>query len=134
MPYKMMWLVEKRVIYTCFEGVITAEDLSQFLHELQAYIHNGTPPIHHISNGLKIERIKFSLSMLQRMVSRFKVVHQLSWNININENRLVTTIASIGNYLINVNNHTVKTLDEAIAYLKQKDPTLKNLDWNNAEL
>lgn len=129
MPYKISWLVEKRVLYTEFEGVITSEELGNFITDMTSMMEEGTPLVHHISNSLQLERVTFSLAGARSMAGAFKLTKMLGWQIDINQNQLNRMFADILSQFARVRSRTVLTYDDAIAFLKENDETLNQLEW-----
>lgn len=130
MPHKIIWVVDKRVLLTTFNGVITAEELSRFIADVRAEIKQGTPLVHHISNSLGMEKVQFSLKTLQTLTSAVKMTGELGWQVDINQNPMNKFFANLGGQFVRLRTRTFSTLDEAIAFLKDVDETLNAARWD----
>lgn len=131
MPHQTVWLVEKRVILVTFTGVITAEELVQFIQEVEQHIENGTPLVHLITDSLAMERVAFSLETIRSLALAYNLTGKLGWQIDVNHNQLLKMLVSIGTQFARVRARTFKTLTEAIQFLKNNDLTLTNAEWRH---
>ncbi|MBC8170452.1 MAG: hypothetical protein H7X77_02230 [Anaerolineae bacterium] len=129
MPYHIDWLVKDRVLLTTFSGVLTLDELIEFIDTIMLEIQQGQPMVHHVSNSLGMERVEFSLKTLQTLTRAKKIVDALGWQIDINRNPLLKMISGIASQFANARTRTFATADEAISFLKERDQTLADLIW-----
>jgi len=129
MPHEMRWLVDKRVVLTTFHGNITAEELTQFVTEIKAYIADGTPLVHHISNSLDLQKVEFSLGTISSVAKAASIIGQLGWQVDVNINPINRMFANLGSQFANIRTRTFATQQEAIDFLKENDTTLAELVW-----
>ena len=133
MPHKIQWLVQDRVIYSEFEGVISGEELQAFIGEVRGLVAEGTPMVDHISNSLQLERVTFSLATAQSLASAVDMIKEIGWQVDINQNTINKMFAGITSQFARVRFRTFATYDEAIIFLQHNDDTLAGLDWKTPE-
>jgi hypothetical protein len=131
MPHQTVWLVEKRVILVTFSGVITAEELAEFVQETEHLIASGIPLVHLITDSLAMERVAFSLGTLRSLALAYQLTGKLGWQIDVNHNPLLKMLVAIGTQFARVRTRTFKTLADAIQFLKTNDVTLSNAEWRH---
>lgn len=130
MPYIIRWAVPKHVLITTFKGLITKEELVQFMHDIRVEIQKGEHPICHISNSLAMDKVQLSLPILLNLIKSFPLANKLSWSIDINRNPTNTMLASLATQFVRVRVRTVKTLEDAVEFLKQSDLALRDATWD----
>jgi hypothetical protein len=127
MPYKMIWLVPERVIMTQFWGRVTLEDVQGFVDELEAKIEEGTPLIHHISDGLEIEKIEIKLKTFQLFLRGMRPPAKMGWHIEVTRNPINLMISALANQFAHIRYRTFDTVQEAFQFLSTNDETLGNI-------
>jgi hypothetical protein len=130
MPHIISWIVKDRVVLTDFHGVISADELKTFINTVLPLAKTGTPPVHHLSNSLKMERVEFSIATARNLIAAAGMVKEFTWQVDINTNRANHMVAYILSNLVNVRTRTFPTPEEAVAFLKDIDPTLAAAGWN----
>lgn len=129
MPYHMKWFVQKRVILTQFWGNVTRDDILQFISELEGKIEEGTPLIHHISDGLEIEKLNIDLKTLQLMLKSMKPSETMGWHIEVTRSPINRMIGAIANQFAKIRFRTYNTVQEAVDFLLIGDDTLRKSDF-----
>lgn len=129
MPHQISWLLDDRILYTEFFGVITAEELSDFIDDVLATARTGTPMVHHISNSLQLERVEFSLGTARAMLKGRHFTAELGWQIDINRNPMNKMFAEIISQFAGVRTRTFASLPEAFDFLAENDTSLSYVDW-----
>lgn len=130
MPYSITWLVDKRVLYSKFDGDLSADGLKAFIDEIINKAETGEQPLYHISDSRKLGKVGLTLGGMRKLVSAYKVTNLLTWQIDINEKSLNRMIASIATQFAGLSSHSVRTLDEAVAFIKARDYFLEHAEWN----
>lgn len=130
MPYQLSWLIEERVIYAEFQGRITVDELKAFIADVTDYIESGTPLVHLITNSLHMEKVDMSLATLQTLASAYELTDQLGWTIDINRHPILRMFAGLAVQFANVRQRTVKTIQEAVNFLRTNDDTLRDVVWH----
>ncbi|HEX2620935.1 MAG TPA: hypothetical protein VHL11_12330 [Phototrophicaceae bacterium] len=129
MSYYIDWLVKDRVLLTTFSGIITLDEINEFIDSLFMASRNGKPPVHHISNNLGIQGIEFSLKALQTLTMAKQMTYGMGWQIDVNRNTMLELVSSIASQSSGARTRTFTTADEAITFLQECDPTLAKLVW-----
>lgn len=130
MPYRMTWIVPKHVLLTTFSGLVTQEELQQFIIDIRNQLHQGTPPLYHISNSLAMEKVGMSLKALTGLVKSVRLFATLELQIDINHRGGINTFfAALAPQMVGIDARTVTSLDDAIALLKKVNPTLADMTW-----
>lgn len=130
MPYRIEWIVEKRVLLTTFSGKVTKAELCKFIEQIRDEIRSGQPLIYHISDSLDLEKVEISLLALQQLIKSISTFSELSWQIDINYPRALNTmLAAFASQFAGVRTRTMTALDDAVVFLKEIDPTLEIATW-----
>jgi len=130
MAHKTIWIVERRVLYTHFSGNISQPELEGYMNDIVVEIPKGIPMVHQITNSLEMGKVEVSLKTLQTLINGYKMVSALGWNIDINRNPINKMFAGIGSQIARARFRTFSTMDEAVAFLREHDDTLVNVQWN----
>lgn len=129
MAYKIDWLVKERVLLTTFSGVITQPELAGFINDIRTEIPKGRPIVYHISNSLALEKVELSLKTFRTMLGAYQMVKELGWQIDVNTNALNKMFSNLGAQFARIRTRTYPTLEEAIAFLREIDPSLEKEVW-----
>ena len=121
MPVETSWYVEKRVFYQRIYGKITIEDFMHARDEILAKLDEGRAPIHCMISLLGADSFP-SLFDMQKVA--FKQEHPATgWTLLIIDNHLIRFIAALVTQLSTQHFKTVSTLEEAVAFLGEHDPS-----------
>lgn len=129
MPYHIRWLVEKRVLLSTFSDTLTRTELIAYMGDVVSQLRNGTPIVYHMSDTLQLNRVEISLRAFQDLLKSFALFTDLGCQIDItkpNANGIFTSVAS---QFTRINVKHAASLEEAIAFLKQVAPDLRDLEW-----
>ncbi len=130
MPYRIDWLVPRKVLLSTFNGDISKDELHVFIEEIRACVRSGDKPIYHISNSLAMGRVQVSLKVLTDLVKSFSMIGDIGVQIDINHPRAINTfLANVASQVLKLKTYTVTSLDEAIALLKRIDRDLETVTW-----
>ena len=128
MPYETQWLVPNRVILTRIFGKVTQEEIENLIADIEAKLEAGTPFIHHISDGTEMDKIEINLKTIRLMLGGKKRSEILGWQIDVIHNPINKMISSIGNQIAGVRYRAFNTIQDAVAFLNENDPTLPEID------
>jgi hypothetical protein len=130
MPYKVEWLVEKRVLLSRYEGVVSIEDAREQVREGNEMLREGIPLTHSIVDMSAVEKLP-SLQLASEFMSTdmSEVRDKLGWTIVITNNKFLKFASSLFVPIFKVRQRFFSSLDEALAFLQEEDsslPPLKN--------
>jgi hypothetical protein len=128
MPYKVQWLVEKRVVLSRYEGVLTIEDARGQVSEANALLREGIPLTHSIVDMSAVEKLP-SLQLASEFMSTdmSEVRDKLGWTIVITNNKFLKFASSLFVPIFKVRQRFYGSLDEALAFLQEEDSSLPAL-------
>lgn len=128
MPYKVEWLVEKRVMLSRYEGIVSIEDARGQVSEGNALLRQGIPLTHSIIDMSAVEKLP-SLQLASEFMSTdmSEVRDKLGWTIIITNNKFLKFASSLFVPMFKVRQRFFGTLDEALAFLQGEDDTLPPL-------
>jgi hypothetical protein len=130
MPYRIDWLVPRKVLLSTFNGDISKDELHAFIEDSFAHVRNGDKPIYNISNSLAMGRVQVSLKALTDLVKSVSMIGDIGVQIDINHPRTINTfLANVASQVLKIKTYTVTSLDEAIALLKRIDRDLETVTW-----
>jgi hypothetical protein len=125
MPHLVNWIIPGKVALIDYSGIVTTADAIASADELRELVGTGDKA-HVIVDNSHVETIKVSMTDLPRLVVSNS--HVTLWNVIINpegQGKLSKMLSSIANHLMPSNYHYVTTMQEAIAFLRQEDPTIQ---------
>jgi hypothetical protein len=128
MPYKVEWLVEKRVLLSRYEGIVTIEDARGQVREGNTLLREGVPLTHSIIDMSSVEKLP-SLQLASEFMSTdlSEVRNKLGWTIVITNNKFLKFASSLFVPMFKVRQRFFGSLDEALAFLQEEDSTLPPL-------
>jgi hypothetical protein len=129
MPYSVSWLVQDRVILTRFHGIVTEQDLIEWLTVQPEMVKSGTPLVHHISYSLEIERWQLSIASLKKLVQGFKKNEDFGWHVEVTSNPMGKMFGSFATQFAGIRMKYADSLEEAVEFLKGLDITLEEAKW-----
>jgi hypothetical protein len=131
MPYSVAWYVEKQVVYARYLGDLTTQEFREYLEVVERdYLDHGETPLVHILVDIAQSTSLPTLEQLTASVRR-NIHPKSGWMLVTG----VTNPASrwIGEFvsrLFKFRYRSFNTLPEAVAFLKEKEPTI---DWAKAD-
>jgi len=128
MPYKVEWLVEKRVVLSTYEGIMTLEDARGQVKEANALLRQGIPLTHSVIDMSKVEKLPSLQSASEFMSTDLSDVRdKLGWTTVITNNKFLKFASSLFVPMFKVRQRFFGTLDEALTFLQEEDSTLPPL-------
>ena len=122
MPYKMSWLVEKRVIYTRMYGHVTSEELTSYYRLMLTYAQDSELLLHTITDSTDITTMNMGLRDLQN--TPFAGIRNLGWAIFISPSKINRFFASVVTQLSKKRGRQFTTFDEGLKFLQDIDDSL----------
>ena len=128
MPYKVEWLVEKRLLLSRYEGIVTIEDARGQVREGNTLLREGIPLTHSIIDMSSVEKLP-SLQLASEFMSTdlSEVRDKLGWTIVITNNKFLKFASSLFVPMFKVRQRFFDSLDEVLAFLQEEDNTLPPL-------
>jgi len=128
MPYKVEWLVEKRILLSRYYGILSMEDARGQVREGNAHLREGIPLTHSIIDMSAVEKLP-SLQLASEFMSTdlSEVRDKLGWTIVITNNKFLKFASSLFVPMFKVRQRFFGSLDEALAFLQEEDSTLPPL-------
>jgi hypothetical protein len=122
MPYKVSWLVDKRVIYTRLYGLVTSEELSAQKEQMDPLIQSSDQLLYIITDGSDTTGTSMGLRDLQK--TQFADAANLGWAVYISPKKMDRFFASVITQLLKKRSREFATLEEGIRFLQSVDETL----------
>ena len=125
MPYKVEWLVEKRVVLSTYEGLLTMDDARSQVQEANVLLRQGIPLTHSIVDMTKVEKFP-SLQLASEFMSTdmTDIREKLGWTIVVTNNKLLKFASSLFVPMFRVRQRLFGSMDEALVFLQDEDSTL----------
>ncbi len=125
MPYKMSWLVEKRVIYTRMYGHVTSAEMAAYNQEMETFVQRSELLVHTLTNASETTSVDMGLRDLQNM--SFTDITNLGWAIYVSPSKINRFFASVITQLSHKRGRQFATVQEALKFLHEMDDTLPPL-------
>lgn len=125
MPYKMSWLVEKRIIYTRMYGHVTSDEMAAYNQEMENFVQHSELLVHTLTNATDTTGVDMGLRDLQNM--SFTDIANLGWAIYISPSKINRFFASVITQLSQKRGRQFATVEEAFKFLHEMDDTLPPL-------
>jgi hypothetical protein len=128
MPYKVEWLVEKRVVLSTYEGILTIEDARAQVQEANVLLRQGIPLTHSIVDMTKVEKLP-SLQLASEFMSTdmTDIRDKLGWTVVVTNNKFLKFASSLFVPMFKVRQRFFATLDETLGFLQEEDTTLPSM-------
>jgi hypothetical protein len=122
MPYKMSWLVDKRIIYTRMYGHVTSDEMAAYNQEMETFVQHSELLVHTLTNATDTTGTDMGLRDLQN--TSFSDVANLGWAIYVSPSKINRFFASVITQLSHKRGRQFATLEEAFKFLHEMDDTL----------
>lgn len=133
MPYSVDWYIPNQVIYACYTGEVTENEMRESLRTIIAMIdHSSSPYVHVIADTGDVTKPLSPQKTLK--ITREEGSHtRTGWNLILREkSTLVKMGVAFGSTMIKSKVRSFDTLEEAEHFLKDVDKTLNWSDVNRA--
>lgn len=122
MPYKMSWLVDKRIIYTQMYGHVTSDEMAAYNKEMETFVQQSELLVHTLTNATDTTGVDMGLRDLQNM--SFTDIGNLGWAIYVSPSKINRFFASVITQLSHKRGRQFATMEEALKFLHEMDDTL----------
>lgn len=132
MPYRSQWYIPNKILYSCFWGTLTAEELSHYVQDVKAHYDEQDNPIHIITDGRDLEQFPASIIQLANDLRSMMTHPKLDWIFLINNGKspLMKFISTTVSSILDARFKNVQTFEEALIIIRKQDP---NVDWSQAD-
>ena len=133
MPTETQWYLEKRIIISRARGEITLDEFTSMGKVLDEYRQEGTAPVHWILDTREVKKPILDLGLARKTFQILK--HEdFGWTMVLvsKPNRLMSFLASAVAQTLGLRYRLVHELDEALAFLRERDATL-NLEQDKSQ-
>jgi hypothetical protein len=125
MPFSVDWYIENEIIYAHFEGESTVEELRDSLLTVRELIESSPRPLVHVITDVGDVTNPVGLKETLDVVREVGSNSGVGWSIILREeSALVKLSVALGTSLFKSRNRTFDTLEEAEAFLIEKDPMI----------
>jgi hypothetical protein len=125
MALEMSWYVDQRVICSRFYDEITEEDLIVNGAQVEDYIKQGIRPLFFIIHTLDMTKYPTNLKeALEAMGKTRPQSGDIAWTVVVTDSRFINFIGTITSNVFKISLRTVKSLDEAEAFIAYHAPDL----------
>lgn len=124
MSFEMSWLRDQKVVHQRYYGALTADYLAKSSAGLKQYHQAGLPPIHIVADASNIGKFPANIADLRKANAHFKELDNIGWSLVITSNRFVIFVSTLLSEAANVRFRAFPTLEEALKFLAEQDPTL----------
>ncbi len=128
MPYTIWWEVEGHILYASYSGDVTVDELTAAMKDLDVEMtSHGGPFVNMITDMRNVQR-QPSLTEVLGVIRQFETSEQLGWSLNVGDsNPLLRFMTTIAGQLMHQRMRSFDTPEEALAFLKENDPSI---DWS----
>lgn len=130
MPYRLSWLVEKRVTYLEYLGELTPDELAEsevantvYLAEAVPELGKGLPLVHIVVDTSKATKMPTNIGQLRKIIHT-NTDERIGWIVTITPNPIFRFLTSVIVQLVGQRMRQCETITEAIAFLQDMDETL----------
>lgn len=128
MGYSIKWLVEKRILYTEYYGIVDVETSRRISARIVDLMAEGQAPVHIITNQSHITGTNASP---KKLIDAFKPIYDSparGWLIYYGQkNKFVAMVTSIIAQFFVAKYRYVANLETALQFIQESDPSLENL-------
>ena len=119
------WLIENRVILGKAYNVDTST-LFDIMAEANALVNASDLPLVHVIWDISdLETYPTNINDIRGAVKSLFSNERLGWVIVVTDNMMTSFLAQVGSSMYGVRYHRLKTMEEAIDYLRSRDPALQ---------
>lgn len=122
MACEVKWLIEGRMVHVRYYGRVIADDIRQQSAETIALVQQGQAPVHVFIDASNIDSVGVGLGDLRPL--SVPALPESGWMLIIAPNTLYRFFLSIGVQITGGNYKFVNSVQEAIEYVTQRDPSL----------
>ena len=125
MPYSADWYIENEVLYMLYSGESTLDELRESLLTVKKFIDTSSRPLVHIITDVSKVTIPIAPKNSLPVVRDVGSHDRLGWNVILGETSVMLKIGiALGTSIFKMRTRTLDTIEEAEAFLAEKDSTL----------
>jgi len=118
------WLVEKHVVLGKIYN-IDVSTLADVMMEANTFVNESDRPLVHVIWDIKdLETYPTNINDIRQAIKPLFTNQSLGWVIVVTDNMMTSFLAQVGSSIYGVRYHRLKTMEEALQYLSQRDPSL----------
>lgn len=127
MPIEISWYIPLRVIRAHIYGEITAKDLTTFPTKGRQCTFSGITPVHCLLDDADAMPPRFTIRQFHDLLKfRMQEGERIGWVIGVGQtNMLANVMIPLLTKTMGLRFKRVYTMEDAIAFLKQEDPTIE---------
>ncbi len=127
MPFKVEWLVDKRVILTTINGEIDLDLVDNVTRTIAQFFDEGQLPlVHLIIDALDVSRFSANLLNTTKLTDRYMKHPLFGWGIAITANPMIKFIGAIATGVTKTRYRTFGSREEAFTFLAEMDNTVRD--------
>jgi len=126
MPVEIGWQQPRRVIYERFYDAVTIDELTSIQQTFFQYLRDGDAPVHSIIDLSAVKSYPKSLNQVRQALAPDPTGKGGRVVLVVGSNAVIKFITSMISQLVfkNAQFTFCTSLDEAVSYLRQLDPTV----------
>lgn len=126
MPLRITWLVPDKVVSLELLEFVSRADALELGEQIGARLdESSNPPVHVVVDYSAATYIPTNLGFLSHIARPIKASSRMGYALILsNRSPLMATIATLVCQMVGIDARTVKSTDEALAFLKTHDPAL----------
>lgn len=136
MAYQLSWLLENRIIMIAYDGVMTRDDLQNYLVEAaemrdraNAALGEGGPLIHTITDARRMTENTLTLKEALKTLEALRQ-QRVGWSLYIPATKADQFFAVVGHQVAGVRFRCVTSISEGVDVLKRMDDTLSDFTYS----
>ena len=126
MPFEISWYREGRIVGLRYYGNITLDDLKAATKAFADYVEKGTPPVHSLADVREVNKYPVNLHQIAAAINRGDP-NRVGWTVIVTSSTPIRFISTAIGNLIRSKVRAFATLEAALDYLREVDPTLADV-------
>ncbi len=128
MPYSLNWYIENEIIYLHYSGEVTKDELYESLMENKRMVDNSPREWVHLISDVGDVTTPLSPKHSLDVVRKIGDSPKGGWTLVLREQSVIIKMSvAFGTSIFKTRTRTFDTLEEAEAFLKEKDT---NINWD----
>jgi hypothetical protein len=123
---EIKWLVKPRIILAYSEGSQDIDDVRLNNQEIKALLDAGQAPVHLVFQAVNLKNSPTNIQELKNSLD-FLRHPNLGWIISVGSNPILNFVSTIVTNLFRINLRQANSLEDAIDWLKQLDPSIETV-------
>lgn len=124
MSVTVQWLVPDYILYACYAGELTADDIAyQYAEGLRMSESVDTPLVHLIADVSEVTSFPKSIQAYKGAYG--EKARNAGWVLLVGENKIARLISTVISNLMQLRFSYVNTIDEALQFIAQRDSAIQ---------